>query len=73
MYRVYAFFKDHFKNKMKLLYTDTYSFYLHVEFEDLYKELIDTESLRDWIDFSEIPANHPSGIANYTNLNPSIL
>ena len=73
IYRVYVCFKDHFKDKMKRLYRDTDSFYLHVECEDLYIELIDTKTLRNWIDFSDIPANHPSGIGNYTTLNPDVL
>ena len=73
MFRAYSCFKDHFEEKMKLLYTDTDSFYLHVTCEDFYKELIDVPTLRFWMDFSDIPAYHPSGIGNCTNLNAGVL
>ena len=58
---------------MKLLYTDTASFYLHITCEDFYKELIDVSTLRYWINFSDIPANHSSGIGNCTNVNAGVL
>ena len=73
MLRAYSCFKDNFKDQMKLLFTDTDSFYLHVTWEDFYKELIAIPSLRYWIDFSDIPASHPSGIGTCTNLNACVL
>ena len=73
MFRAYACFKDHFKDQMKLLYTDTDSFYLHVTCEDFYKELIDVPALREWLDFSDILPNHPSGIGNVPNVNAGVL
>ena len=58
---------------MKLLYTDTDSFYLHITCKDFYKELIDVPTLRYWMDLSDIPASNPSGIGNCTNVNAGVL
>ena len=73
MFRAYSWLKDHFKDQMKLLYTDTDSFYLHITCEDLYTELIDVPTFCYWMEFSDIPASHPSGIGNCTNLNAGVL
>ena len=42
MYRTYALLKDHFLERMRLLYTDTDSFILKMDGEDLYKEILET-------------------------------
>ena len=73
MFRAYSCFQDHFKNQIKLRNIDTDSFYLHVNCEDFYKELIDLLSRRYWINFSDIPASHQSGLGTYINLNAGVL
>ena len=60
MYRSYATLKDQFKDKMRLLYTDTDSMIFQVFTKDLYREILNEGSLRPMFDFSEIPADHPS-------------
>ena len=60
MYKTYAKLKDHFGPRLRMIYTDTDAFILIVESDDLYTELKSQPLLRDFIDFSSIPANHPS-------------
>jgi len=64
MYRAYAKLKDHYKENVRLLYTDTDSFILQFKVHDLYKELRDTPVLREMFDFSKIPQGHPSGCSD---------
>ena len=62
MYTFYAKLKDVFGKRVRMLYTDTDSFFLQFFVEDLAQELNRDQSMRDWFDFSEIPANHMSGL-----------
>ena len=43
-----------------MCYTDTDAFILHIKSKDLFLELKSKPELRNLIDFSVIPANHPS-------------
>ena len=47
---------------VRMLYTDTDSVFLQFFVEDLAQELNRDQSMRDWFDFSEIPADHVSGL-----------
>ena len=62
MYTIYAKLKDVFGDCVRMLYTDTDSFFLQFFVEDLAQELNRDQSMRDWFDFSEIPADHVSGL-----------
>ena len=62
MYTFYAKLKDVFGDRVRMLYTDTYSFFLQFFVENLATELNRDESMREWFDFSEIPADHVSGL-----------
>ena len=58
---MYQFWYDHLKNKyndkVELIYTDTDSFIIQVETDDIYKDMLEDKNLYD---FSEYPTNHPS-------------
>ena len=62
MYTCYAKLKDVFGERVCMLYTDTYSFFFQFFVENLAQELNRDQSMRDWFDFSEIPAHHVSGL-----------
>ena len=67
---MYQFWYDHLKNrynnKVELIYTDTDSFIIHVETDDIYKDMLEDKNLYD---FSEYPIDHP----NYNIKNNKIL
>ena len=65
---MYQFWYDHLKNKYKveLVYTDTDSFIIHVETDDIYKDMLQNKNLYD---FSEYPKDHP----NYDIKNKKVL
>ena len=63
MYKTYSTLKDHFAERMHMCYTDTDAFILHIKSEDLFVEIKSHPALRDLMDFSVIPANHPSGVS----------
>ena len=73
MQRTYATLKDHFGQNMRLLYTDTDSFILQFFTDDLYKEILEHQNIRNLFDFSEIPANHPSGLSTPNDPNKGIV
>ena len=58
MYTFYAKLKDVFGEHVRMLYTDTYSFFLQFLVEDLAQKLNRDQSMRDWFDINEIPADH---------------
>ena len=62
MYAFYAKHKDVFCERVRILYTDTDSFFFHFFVEDLAQVRNRDQSMRDWFDFSEIPANHLNGL-----------
>ena len=64
MYTFYAKLKDTFGDKVRMLYTDTDSFFLQFFVEDLAAELSREPSMRDWFDFWEVPADHVSGLGS---------
>ena len=53
-YKYYALLKDAFGEQVRMLYTDTDSFFLHFFVEDLAKEINVRPHFRDAFDFSEI-------------------
>ena len=67
---MYQFWYDHLKNKynnkIELIYTDTDSFIIQVETDDIYKDMLEDKNLYD---FSEYPKNHP----NYDITNKKVL
>ena len=65
---MYQFWYEHLKNKynVELIYTDTDSFIIHVETDDIYKDMLEDKHLYD---FSEYPKNHP----NYDITNKKVL
>ena len=63
---MYQFWYDHLKNKynnkVELIYTDTDSFIIQVETNDIYIDMLEDKNLYD---FSDYPINHPNyGITN---------
>ena len=58
---IYQFFYNHLKNKyndkIELIYTDTDSFIIQVETDDIYKDMLENKNLYD---FSDYPKNHPN-------------
>ena len=58
---MYEFWYDHLKNKhndkVELIYTDTDSFIIEVETDDIYKDMYEN---KNQYDFSEYPENHPN-------------
>ena len=59
-YTFYALLKDSFGDKVRMLYTDTDSFFLQFFVDDLAKEINSRPLLRDAFDFSEIEPTHLS-------------
>ena len=55
MYKTYATLKDYFGERMRMCYTDTDAFILHIKSDDLFVELKSQPALRDLIDFSVFP------------------
>ena len=65
---MYQFWYDYLKNKYKveLIYTDTDSFIIYVETDDIYRDMLENKNLYD---FSEYPKDHP----NYDITNKKVL
>ena len=67
---MYQFWYDHLKNKynnkVELIYTDTDSLIIHVETDDIYKDMFED---KDKYDFSEYPKNH----RNYNISNKKVI
>ena len=67
---LYQFWYDHLKNKynnkVELIYTDTDSFIIQFETDDIYIDMLEDKNLYD---FSEYPINHP----NYDIINKKVL
>ena len=68
--RMYEFWYDHLKekynNKIQLIYTDTDSFIIEINTDDIYKDMFEN---KDLYDFSEYPTDHP----NYSLINKKVL
>ena len=61
-YSIYALLKDEFRERVRMLYTDTDSFFLHFFVEDLATEINARPHLREAFDFSEISPGHLSNL-----------
>ena len=57
-YSFYALLKDAFGERVRMLYTDTDSLFIHFFVEDLAKEINSRPHLRDAFNFSEISNGH---------------
>ena len=62
----YDHLKNKYNNKVELIYTDTDSFIIQVEKNDIYKDMLEDRNLYD---FSEYPKDHP----NYNIENKKVL
>jgi hypothetical protein len=58
----YDVLKKQYGDKIKMIYTDTDSYVIYVETEDLYDDL---NNLKEYMDFSDYPKNHKN--YNITN------
>ena len=65
----YNYIKPMYKEKAKLLFTDTDSLMYEIETEDFYKDI--RGDVKDRFDTSDYPDNHPSGIP--TGINKKVL
>ena len=63
------YIKPKYKEKAKLLFTDTDSLMYEIETEDFYKDI--SPDVRDKFDTSNYPKNHPSGIE--TGINKKVI
>ena len=67
---MYSFYYDVLKpkydNKIKLIYTDTDSYVIKIETDDLYE---DFKEINEYMDFSDYPPEHP----NYDKTNKKVL
>ena len=61
-YSFYALLKDEFGERIRKLFTDTDSFFLHFFVEDLAMKINARFHLRDAVDFSEISPGHLSNL-----------
>ena len=61
-YKSYALLKNSFGERVRMLYIDTNSFFLHFFVEDLAKEINARPYVRDAFDFSEISNGHLSNL-----------
>ncbi|XP_050059779.1 uncharacterized protein LOC126551070 [Aphis gossypii] len=55
----YNVMKKHYKDKIKLMYTDTDSLVYHINTDDFYKDLIENPNLMDRLDTADLPPIHP--------------
>ena len=60
MYKFYALLKDAFGEKVRMLYTDTDSFFLQFFVDDLKQALASKRGVLDAFDFSDVSPGHPS-------------
>ena len=65
----YNYIKPMYKDKAKLLFTDTDSLIYEIETEDFYKDI--SGDVKNRFDTSDYPDNHPSGIP--TGINKKVL
>ena len=61
----YNYIKNKYRNKAKLLFTDTDSLMYEIETGNFYKDI--SEDVKDRFDTSDYPPNHPSGIPTGCN------
>ena len=64
MYQFYALLKDAFNDKVRMLYTDTDSFFLQFFVDDLPTELKSRGRVFDAFDFSDVSYLHPTNLHN---------
>ena len=68
----YAALEGWYDLAIRLLYTDTDSLIIHVNINDLYKNILDVPVFRELRDLSEPPAIHPSGVGESNCPNKAI-
>ncbi|XP_022181211.1 uncharacterized protein LOC111041291 [Myzus persicae] len=59
----YNIMKKHYKDKIKLMYTDTDSLVYHMQTEDFYADLAANANLLDRMDTANLPSDHPCYVA----------
>ena len=64
----YNYIKEEYKDKAKLLFTDTYSLIYDVETEDVYADI--RNDVDKWFDTSDYKEDHQSGIRTEINKVP---
>ena len=62
----YDHLKEKYNDKVELIYTDTDSFVIEINTDDIYKDMFEN---KDLYDFSEYPTDHP----NYNVVNKKVL
>ena len=67
MYTFYALFKDAFKDKVRMLYTDTDSFFLQFFVEKHQHEIKRHLAVRNALDFSDVSDHHLTGLHSIAN------
>ena len=63
----YALLKDAFKDKVRMLYTNTDSFFLQFFVDDLPNKIKSRLAVRDAFDFSDVSAIHLTGLYSIAN------
>ena len=64
----YNYIREKYKDKAKLLFTDTDSLIYHIESEDVYADI--RNDVDEWLDTSDYKEDHPSGIRTEINKVP---
>ncbi|CAI6375722.1 unnamed protein product [Macrosiphum euphorbiae] len=59
----YNVMQKHYRDKIKLMYTDTDSLIYHIKTTDFYEDLAATHSLLDRMDTANLPSDHPCYVA----------
>ena len=67
MYTFYALLKDAFKDKVRMLYTETDSFFLQFFVENLSNKIKCRPAVRDAFDFNDVSAHHLTGLDSIAN------
>ena len=67
MYIFYALINNAFKDKVRMLYNDTDSFFLQFFVDDLPNEIKSRPAVQDAIDFSDVSDHHLTGLHSIAN------
>jgi len=73
MFSFYALLKDHFKDKVRMLGTDTDSLILQLYVEDIKQALTENPLIRNELDLGSVPADHPSGLGDPDDPNSGVV
>lgn len=73
MFNFDAILKNHFKNRVRILGTDTDSFIFQLFFDDIKLALTENPRIREELDFGSVPADNPSGLGDLDDLNAGVV